>query len=285
MAIAVLHESTVEDSGVKGTGQTKAFSKDRRAEVRLTAEDASWLRSVRLKYGSDVRVVDVSTGGILVESDGAPLEPQSNVVFELSGPTGTTLAPARVVRSQRVEGGKCYQAACAFKRPLSIGALAAIARDESPAPATARTPAATPAPAPASALATRAAWQRVVARFRDGSVVRGYTNDFHPSKTHLHLTPEDKPGETMYMAVSQLKAVFFVREFAGDPSRVERTEFSAGQHGRKVEVVFEDGEVLRGTTLAYRSDGNGFFVQPADAESNNMRVFVSPLATVHVRFL
>jgi len=283
MAIAVLHESAVEDSGVNGAGQTKPCSKDRRAEVRLSTEDASWLRSVRLKYGSEVRVLDVSTGGILVESDGALLEPQSNVVFELSGPTGTTLAPARVVRSQHVEGGKCFQAACAFKRPLSIGALAAIARDESRA--TARTPAATPAPAPASAPAKGTAWQRVVARFRNGSVVRGYTNDFHPSKTHLHLTPEDKPGETMYMAVSQLKAVFFVREFAGDPSRVERTEFSAAHHGRKVEVVFEDGEVLRGTTLAYRSDGNGFFVQPADAESNNMRVFVSPPATVHVQFL
>jgi PilZ domain len=276
MAIAVLHESTVTEVEVNDTVPKESFSKDRRAESRLSAEDASWLRRARLKYGSEVRVVDVSAGGILVESAGAPLAPQSNVVFELSGQAGTTLAPARVVRSHPVDGNR-YQAACAFKRPLSINALAAITREQSSEPATER--------APAAAASTRASWQRVVARLRNGSVVRGYTSDFHPTKSHLHLTTEDKPGETVYVALSQLKAIFFVREFAGDPNRVDRTDFAAGQHGRKVEVAFEDGEVLRGTTLAYRSDGNGFFVQPADAASNNLRVFVAPGATLHVRFL
>jgi hypothetical protein len=278
MAIAVLHESTVAEAEVNDAAVRKeTFSTDRRAEARLSAKDASWLRGARLKYGSDVRVIDVSRGGILVESEGALLEPRTNIVFELSGPTGTTLAPARVVRSQPLEGGKRYQSACAFKRPLSIAALAAIARDTSAAPTTERRPAAAPA--------TRVGWQRVVARLRNGSVVRGYTNDFHPTKSHLHLTTEDKPGETVYMDLSQLKAIFFVREFAGDPNRVDCTDFVPGQHGRKVEVVFEDGEVLRGTTLAYRNDGSGFFVQPADPESNNMRVFVSPGATRHVQFL
>jgi hypothetical protein len=246
--------------------------------VRLSAEDASWLHAARLKYGPEVRVIDVSSGGILIESDGAALTPQANVVFELSGPTGTTLVPARVLRSQPTAGGARYQTACAFKRPLSMDALAAVSRDATPAlPAVSR--AETPVPA-----AQRASWQRVVARFRNGKVVRGYTNDFHPSKTHLHLTPEDKAGDPMFVALSQLKAVFFVREFAGDPTHVEHQEFASSQAGRKIEVAFEDGEVLRGTTLAYRADGSGFFVQPADAGSNNMRVFVSPGATLHVRF-
>jgi hypothetical protein len=270
MAIAVLHESTIDDTGLANAAGSQSVAKDRRAEVRLSAEDASWLRSVRLKYGPQVRVIDVSIGGILVESDGAPLAPQSSVVFELSGPTGTMLVPARVLRTQPIDGSTRFQTACAFKRPLSIELLAAVSREES-----------RESTAPA---ASRAAWQRVVARFRNGAVVRGYTNDFHPSKSHLHLTPEEKPEETQFVALSQLKAVFFVREFAGDPTRVDRTEFGSAQHGRKVEVVFEDGEVLRGTTLAYR-DGSGFFVQPADAGSNNMRVFVSPGATRDVRFL
>ena len=125
----------------------------------------------------------------------------------------------------------------------------------------------------------------MVARFRTGRVVRGYTNDFHPSKSHLHLTPEDNKGETLFLALSQLKAVFFVRDFSGDPARVERAEFGEGQHGRKIEVTFEDGEILLGTTLAYRGEGAGFFVLPADSGSNNMRVFVAPGSTLHVRFL
>jgi hypothetical protein len=266
MAIAVLHELTLEDVDLTDAVDPASAPPDRRAEVRLSADDVHWLRA-RLKYGREVRVIDVSTGGILIESDSAALAPQSGVVFELSGPNGATLAPARVVRSQHVEGSARCQMACAFKRPLSIEALAAASTD-SAAPA-----------------APRAAWQRVVARFRNGKLVRGYTNDFHPSKAHLHLTPEDRTGAPLFLTLSQLKAVFFVREFGGDPARIERTEFGDASHGRKVEVAFEDGEVLVGTTLAYRADGSGFFVQPADARSNNMRVFVSPSATMHVRFL
>ena len=79
-------------------------------------------------------MIDISTGGILIESDGAPLAPQSNVVFELSAQTGPILMPARVLRSQPVEGGTRSQTACAFKRPLSVDAVAAVTRDESPAP-------------------------------------------------------------------------------------------------------------------------------------------------------
>jgi hypothetical protein len=275
MSVAVLHESTFDgEVGQADHVEAESRHRDRRSEVRLSAEDASWLRSARLKYGPEVRIIDVSTGGILVETDGAPLEPQTNVVFELTGPTGTVLVPSRVLRSHPVPGSPNdrYHTACAFKRALSIETLAAVTRDEAAAPA--------PAPQP-----QRTTWQRVVARFRNGRVVRGYTNDFHPSKSHLHLTPEDNKGETLFLALSQLKAVFFVRDFSGDPARVDRAEFADGHHGRKIEVAFEDGEVLVGTTLAYRADGSGFFVHPADAGSNNMRVFVSPGATLHVRFL
>jgi hypothetical protein len=217
-------------------------------------------------------VIDISAGGVLVESDGAPLSPQSTIVFELSTQTGTMLMPARVLRSHALAGGARHRTACAFKRPLSIETLAAVTRHESPAPA--------PASAP-----TRIGWQRVVARFRNGRVVRGYTNDFHPSKPHFHLTSEDKTGDALFVVLAGLKAVFFVRDFAGDPSRVDSAEFDTASHGRKIEVTFADGEVLRGTTLAYRNDGTGFFVQPADAASNNTRVFVAPGAARSVKFL
>ena len=142
MAIAVLHESTPDEAGfiespsdlLSPQVAADTSAKDRRAQVRLSAEDASWLRGARLKYGSEVHVIDISTGGILIESDGAPLAPQSNVVFELSAQTGPILMPARVVRSQPVEGSTRSRTAYAFKRPLSVDAVAAVTRDESPAP-------------------------------------------------------------------------------------------------------------------------------------------------------
>ena len=276
MAIALLHESTLDDEvGLDDRAvEPNVPPRNRRSEVRLSAEDASWLRGARLKYGPEVRVVDVSTGGILVESE--PLEPGANIVFELSGPKGTVLVPSRVLRSRAItnEPKPSYHVACAFKRPLSIETLAAVAQDQKSVPAR------EPAPAPSS----RVSWQRVVARFRNGRLVRGYTNDFHPSKAHLHLTPGDGASDPIFVAMAQLKAVFFVRDFAGDPARVDQNDFKGASSGRKIEVAFQDGEVLLGTTLAYR-EGGGFFVHPADAGSNNMRVFVAPGAILHVRFL
>src|SRR5687767_15635555 len=114
MAVAVLHESTVDESGFTVSPGAETSAKDRRTQVRLSAEDASWLRGARLKYGPEVRVVDISAGGILVESDSAPLEPRTNVVFELSGPTGALLVPARVLRSHVVANGAAarHQTAC-----------------------------------------------------------------------------------------------------------------------------------------------------------------------------
>jgi hypothetical protein len=114
MAIAVLHESTVAEAEVNDAAVRKeTFSTDRRAEARLSAKDASWLRGARLKYGSDVRVIDVSRGGILVESEGALLEPRTNIVFELSGPCRTQPASRGwQTLSERV----CVQAATLDRR-------------------------------------------------------------------------------------------------------------------------------------------------------------------------
>ena len=106
--------------------------------------------------------------------------------------------------------------------------------------------------------------------------MRGYTADFHPSKPQLHLSAEPHSSDTLFLQLSQLKALFFVRDFAGDQMRVDRQEFGSAPQGRKVAVTFNDGETLLGSTLGYRGEGNGFFVHPADPRSNNLRVFVAP---------
>jgi hypothetical protein len=125
----------------------------------------------------------------------------------------------------------------------------------------------------------------VVARFKDGRVVCGYTNDFHPSKPHLHLSTDLRHGESLAIPQSQLKALFFVREFTGDPQRVEARFFPETPHGRKMEVTFCDNEVLVGSTLSYRTEGHGFFLRPADPRSNNLSVFVTAAGMQNVRFL
>jgi hypothetical protein len=248
---------------------------NRRIHERLKAGDLRWLRGARIKYGADVRILDISAGGMLLETS-SQLARDANVVVELLGPESPILVPSRVLRCRTASLGEIfkYQGACAFKRPLTIPELSArrVLRQEAPV---ARPVAAAPS----------IGWQKVIARFNDGRIVGGYTNDFHPSKQQLHLFPNPRQGESTFIPLAQLKALFFVREFSGDATLVESKDFIEPPQGRKVEVTFHDNEIMVGSTLGYRGEGNGFFIHPADARSNNLRVFVTASGLRRMRFL
>lgn len=131
------------------------------------------------------------------------------------------------------------------------------------------------------------AFQKIVVRHADGKILKGYTQDFHPSRPQFSLWPSINatPKERTVVAVARLKAVFFVRDFEGNPKHRESKAFGTRGQGRRVEVTFSDGEVVLGTTLSYKSDTQGFFVSPADPGANNTRIFVVAAALRRVRFL
>lgn len=130
-----------------------------------------------------------------------------------------------------------------------------------------------------------AAQNGVVAHYLDGRVQKGTTSDFSPNRASFHLMTSSADG-AIQIPVSQLKALFFVRDLAGDAQRVDPTGFMSGPaetiHGRKVAVRFRDGELLCGYSLSYSPKRESFFVFPADARSNNLRVFVNVAATAEV---
>jgi hypothetical protein len=149
---------------------------------------------------------------------------------------------------------------------------------------------AAPPPAAADAAAPDdmpVGWQRIVIRFTDGKLLRGYSNDFHPERAHLHLSPsrESPASERLVVPLSQLKAVFIVRDLYGNAERPKRNEFDHEPRARKVQVTFLDGEVIVGSTLSYKPDGGGFFMTPADTRGNNVRVYVVRSAVRHIRFV
>jgi hypothetical protein len=130
---------------------------------------------------------------------------------------------------------------------------------------------------------------KIVARYQDGNVLKGTTNDFLPNRDAFHLTQAGAPAGTKPTDVrlQDLKAVFFVKDLAGSPSRSRRNEFDPHRPapGRKIRVAFKDGEILVGTTQGYQPGRPGFFVVPADGDSNNERCFVLSAAASDVSFL
>jgi hypothetical protein len=126
---------------------------------------------------------------------------------------------------------------------------------------------------------------KVVARFRDGKMVKGVTHDFNPNKDTFHVTQTGGEKGLLEIQISLLKAVFFVKTFEGNQDYEEQKftkEGLKGLPGLKVKVRFLDGEVLYGTTTGYAPERKGFFLQPADKGGNNDRLFVVNESTADV---
>jgi len=131
---------------------------------------------------------------------------------------------------------------------------------------------------------------KVVARFRDGRMVKGSTSDFVPSKEQFHVAPMDAPRGTKptLVQVKDLKAIFFVKDFVGRPDYTPTNEFGddrTAAGSRKIKVVFADGEVIVGTTQGYQPGRPGFFMIPADQAVNIERCYVVAAATTEITLL
>ena len=124
---------------------------------------------------------------------------------------------------------------------------------------------------------------KVVVRFKDGSILKGKTSDFFPNKASFHL--ETLNGETKMIDVEQLKAFFWVKDFDGNKNYDEDYKDEIAGTGRKIIVKFSDGESIIGYTLGYSPDRQGFFMTPADSKSNNQRIFVVKSASEKIEFI
>jgi hypothetical protein len=129
---------------------------------------------------------------------------------------------------------------------------------------------------------------KVVAHFASGRILKGFTNDFTPAKDVFHVLEHDQPGSRgTPVQREELKALFFVKDFAGDPTHVDLKTFDPTRPaiGRRVRVTFRDGEILVGTTQGYQPGRPGLFLEPADPASNTTRCFIVARATLEIAFL
>ena len=127
----------------------------------------------------------------------------------------------------------------------------------------------------------------VVARYADGRVLKGVTQDFSPNRGIFHVHPDGGGGDAVELRFKHLKALFFVSSLTGDPARQDVRGFLDGpeetQKGKKIAVRFRDGELICGYTLSWTPEREGFFLFPADTTSNNQRIFVITAATLEVK--
>ena len=127
---------------------------------------------------------------------------------------------------------------------------------------------------------------KVVIHYTNGKLIKGTTQDFFPNRPLFHMQPLDQSGASE-VRTRDLKAVFFVKDYAGNAHRKDLRGFVAGPsetaQGKKIAVRFKDGEFLCGYSLSYSPDRLGFFMFPSDAQSNNLRMFVVGTATIEVK--
>jgi hypothetical protein len=131
--------------------------------------------------------------------------------------------------------------------------------------------------------------QKIVVRFQDGRILKGTTQDFFPNKDRFHLNQTD--GDSfpipIEISITEIKAVFFVKDYKGNKEYQKPSGFSESaqsQYGKKAMIQFKDGEVLYGYTQGFSPGWLGFFLFPQDSQSNNQKIFVVQASVAKLEF-
>ncbi len=123
----------------------------------------------------------------------------------------------------------------------------------------------------------------MVVRYTDGRVLRGFAAGQKEARLQDTLPDslalKDANGKPVKVRTTDIKAIFFVKSFEGNPDFTEFKVFSGRPTGKGVwlRVHFKDGEVIEG--VAPNCVGTYskpvFYIMPPDPGSNNQRVLVS----------
>ncbi|MCL2877654.1 MAG: hypothetical protein FWF13_02610 [Acidobacteria bacterium] len=92
----------------------------KRQYARLNPENTPSLKGIALSQGTMARVIDISRGGALIETD-VRLCPQSKIGFKVLMAQGDFRITGSVLRSSiKSLKGPIYQSAIVFENPLTI---------------------------------------------------------------------------------------------------------------------------------------------------------------------
>ena len=123
----------------------------------------------------------------------------------------------------------------------------------------------------------KSTYKKVVVRRLDHELIKGFVEAASFLKpTSIEML--DREGRALSVPLGEIKGVFFVREFDGNPQRSERKLFQSRPRmaGLWVQMTFKDREVLEGLLPGnlIETTPEGFLLTPADVYSNNLKIFV-----------
>ncbi|MDA8099237.1 MAG: hypothetical protein M0042_06395 [Nitrospiraceae bacterium] len=136
--------------------------------------------------------------------------------------------------------------------------------------------------------------EKIILRFVDGKMMKGFVSDLKLAEDHLFI--EDETRQQLKVRLKELKAIFFVKRFEGNPSYQEKKIF-AGTHPtmKRVLVMFKDGENITGFidgAIPWKKgffletmQEKGFYLLPVDQDSNNQKILVVATAVRDVAMI
>jgi hypothetical protein len=129
--------------------------------------------------------------------------------------------------------------------------------------------------------------KRVVIRKLDKGLIKGFLDPNGYLAVDLEVL--DREGRLVHIPLSEVKGVFFVRDFDGNPDRAERKVFRSRPRlaGLWVRMTFKDKEVLEALLPndLLETDPLGYLVTPPDVYSNNLRIFIPRTALIAMEVL
>jgi hypothetical protein len=129
--------------------------------------------------------------------------------------------------------------------------------------------------------------KRVVIRKLDKGLIKGFLDPNGYLASELEVL--DREGRLVHILMSEIKGVFFVRDFEGNRDRAERKVFRSRPRlaGLWVRMTFKDSEVLEALlpNNLLEVDPLGYLVTPPDVYSNNLRIFIPRTALTEMEVL
>lgn len=118
--------------------------------------------------------------------------------------------------------------------------------------------------------------RKVILRYGNGRVAPAFSPLFEEGSDSLPTV--DLAGEALLVSLSELKALFFVRTFTGNPSYDAPRDAGGSPAGgaRLVLLHFRDGERMLGEVGVLADLSRGFYFTVLDPENNNLLVYVNP---------